>query len=149
MKKILSVLFILSLVSFISAQDLNQIEYTQNLDIKKKVLFSDAVTMFVYQLNRKPSTFDKDAKYLLDQGIIKKIYPADKPLRRGTIAYMTVKHLKINDSLMFKITKSERYAFYVCVSYKIMDKDGSENDILSGGELLEIFNSISEFGGEK
>ncbi|MBN1500105.1 MAG: hypothetical protein JW982_08120 [Spirochaetes bacterium] len=147
MKKLI-ISLIISASSVIFAQNVNQINVIQEIDEKPAATYEDAVTMFMYELNQTPGTFERNAAFLKTKQIVKKDYAKETPLKRGMIAYMTAKHLNLKDSFMFALTKAERYAFRSCVSYGIMDVDGSENDLISGNELLEIFQKISDFRGE-
>jgi len=143
MKKLITIISILFFSTLSFSQQLNEINYTLSLDTKEIATYGDAVTMFTFQLNSRAGDFDQNFRVLKD--IVKTKYDKDKPLRKGNIAYMTARYLKLNDSLMFRITGFERYAYRTCVAHKIMYGDGSENDIMSGSELLEVFSKISEY----
>ena len=151
MKKIITI-SILFLSFTVFAQNVDQINYTTELQNKKTTTFEDAVKMFVYHYGETSKGFEKDLEFLNSRGILKKKYMAYKPertLKRGQIAYMAAKYLKLKDHMFYMITGAERYAFRACISNKIMVADASENDIISGGELCEIFTSIAEFEGDE
>jgi hypothetical protein len=67
------------------------------------------------------------------------------PLKKGFIAYMVADNLKLTDSLFFMMFKSRRYAFRVCVAHNLLNADGSENDLMSGEDLIEFLTLASEY----
>ena len=60
---------------------------------------------------------------------------------------MTAGYLDLCGSLMYMISGAERYAFRACVAEGIMRGDGSENDVISGPELVEVLGRVSEIRG--
>ena len=132
----------------LSAQNIKQIIYINNLGDKKTATFEDAVNFFVISLNGNPAGFKgninslKKVKIIIDE----KYGPNDK-LRRGMVAIMIARYMKLDNSLFYLIFKTERYAFRACVAKKIMQNDQSEWDILSGEELIEIMAIVDEVRG--
>ncbi len=143
MKNILIILLLfITTASFSQAG--SELNYLSSLDQKKQATYDDAVQMFAYQLGMGSSSFTVTREQLKQRGITGVIYSASTPLNKGMIAFMTSKYLKLNYSLLFMITDAERYALRNCISSKIMDSDSSENDSVSGIELIEIFSRIGE-----
>ena len=62
---------------------------------------------------------------------------------------MVVRFLKLDDSLLYNITRAKRYAFRLCVSEGIMKFNGSEYDKISGSELIEVVSKVSEKKGDR
>ena len=67
------------------------------------------------------------------------------PLKKGYIAVMVAEGLNLEDSVLYKLFKSKRYAFRVCVAHNLLNADGSENDLMSGEELIEFLRLASEY----
>jgi hypothetical protein len=127
------------------SQGFGSLEFVNSLGDKKQVTYGEAVDFFIYILGGYPTNFQANIQYLNKAGITQDIiYQANNPLRRGTISLMLVRHLKLTDSLFYRMFKTQRYAFRVCIAKGIMDADGSERDILSGEELIEIMSRALE-----
>ena len=157
-KKPLLFLFIL-FMSFFSAasfsQDMSQLDFMSGLDDKTTVTYGDAVKMFRYQAGAAASKAEASApkkKGAAIQGseiFSLSGYSESAALTRGMAALMTAKYLDLGGSFMYLIFGTERYAYRACIANGIMISDGSENDIFSGPELLELFSKIDEYkGGE-
>lgn len=122
-----------------------QVNIINQIGDKKQATFGDAVFLYIITLGVIPSSFDVNVNILKNKNILpKKNYKQDKPLRKGTLALMIAKHLKLEDSLMYLIFKFPRYAHRACIAYGLMPVDGSEWDILTGEELLEIIALVEE-----
>lgn len=126
------------------------IEYLQNMAQTKQVTMADAVKMFAMEIDKSDSSFEKEVSSLIKAKILPdKKYNAEKPLRRGDLALMSARYLKLSDSIWYTIFGSRRYAYTACISAKIMTADGSEYDYISGPQLLETMRIISEKAGDK
>jgi hypothetical protein len=131
---------LLFLAPSLLSQNIKDVTYINQLGEKQNASFGDAVKLCVLSLGNNSQNFIRDRQVLTRLGLLQKLenYKEDDPLRRGTIALILARHLKLKDSLFYLLFDSERYAFRVCVAHGIMDEYGSESDILSGEELIEI-----------
>ena len=142
--RVLLSVFLLS-GSFGFAQEAGQINFINDLAGKKEVTFEQAVKFYLYTLGKAPTNFNADVKALKDLKLLKApAYEKDRPLRRGMLALMIARHLKIKNSLFFLMFDTRRYAHRACVGAKIMDVDTSEFDLMSGDELIETMAAVSE-----
>lgn len=114
------------------SQDVSFITKMSELDKKVTATYGDALLVF-RELGGKEITLN---------------YKDDQPLTRGMAALMTARYLNLNDSLMYNLFGTERYAFQACVAAGLMREDGSENDLMSGTEFLALMSSISARSGE-
>jgi len=147
MKRVVCVLAFLLVWTFGSAQEIN---FINELAAKKAVTFGDTVRMYMYTLGRAPAGFDADVKTLKGMKLLKADrYDRDKPLRRGMLALMVARHLKLKGSLFYLMFDTRRYAHRACVAEKIMDVNSSEFDKMSGDELLEVMAIVSDRMEEK
>ncbi len=127
------------------AQDAGQMNFINDLAGKKEVTFEHAVKFYMYTLGKVSTNFDADVKTLRDMKILKAAkYEKGRPLRRGMLALMIARHLKIKNSLFFLMFDTRRYAHRACVGAQIMDVDTSEFDLMSGDELIEAMAAVSE-----
>jgi hypothetical protein len=141
---------ILLFLPLLPAQDMQQIQFIHLLADKPAASFSDAVTFMTIAAGVQPKDFTFNLQFLKNRNIARGIdYPAPAPLRRGTLSLMIARHLGLSDSLLYMVFGTGRYAFRACVAEGIMDHEGSEWDILSGGELIEIMNKTIERAGER
>lgn len=153
MKKIVLMLtaltvFLTSVFSY--SQNAVEIEWLSQLDKKSAASYGDAVTLFMYQLNKPSSGFEQDSATLSSEGIALRSYSRESFLTKGMLSKMTSVYLKLSGSLMYNITGFERYAFKACIAEGIFSDEGSESDIVSGPVLIEVFSKISEsMGGQK
>lgn len=152
MKKLFMILTVLAILlqtdsSF--SQGIGEIELLNQLDKKMTASYGDAVSLFMFQKGKNPSTFEQDSSALLSEGIGLNGYNQDSTLTKGMLSKMTAEHLKLSGSFMYLIFSSERYAFKVCVANEIFTPDGSNSDKLTGPEVLEVFSKISELKGEQ
>jgi hypothetical protein len=130
------------------AQNIANIEFINTVADKDKTTFADSVHFFMLTAGKKIQSFDENMKVLNREGITSGInLVKDSPLRRGALALMLARYLKLGDSLLYAIFKTERYAYRACAANNIMSYDGSEWDTLSGGELVEIMTKVSEMTG--
>lgn len=142
---ILSYLFLaFALAVPVYSQDMGSIAFINDLASKKEASYGDAVRLFAQTAGRRSAGFKADHQFLLDQKIAwGNSYAENEPLRRGTLALLTARYLKLDDSLMFTIFKIRRYAVTACAANGIMPADGGEWDVLSGAELIEVMGIIS------
>ena len=114
------------------AQDVSQIMFINKLDEKSAANYGDALRMFEFQGRESDS-------YML------KGYKSETRLTKGMVSLMTARYLQLKKSFMYKIFNTERYAYRACIADKFFGIDGSENDLMSGSELIELFAKINEF----
>jgi hypothetical protein len=125
---------------FLYGQDMTQLGFLSELDNKKTVTYGDAVSMFKIQTGVAVSK----KKGSGDESFLLKGYGQSAPLTRGMAALMTAQYLDLGGSFMYLVFGSERYAYRACIANEIMASDGSENDIMNGPELIELFSKIGD-----
>jgi len=129
------------------AQEATQITFINELDSKVSATYGDALIMFKLQagssINSKNTTASKIDSYSL------KGYKESMPLNKGMASLMTAKYLKLGGSFVYMIIGTERYAYKACIANGIFSGDGSENDKMSGPELIELLSKISDLKGGK
>jgi hypothetical protein len=134
----------------LAAQELGNLDFINNLGEKDAATYGDAVTFFIYMQNRYPEGFEADIKTLNRSNITTGIKAGrEDVLTRGTLSLMLARYLNLKDSLLYLISNTGRYAYRACVAADLMDFNGSEWDIISGEELIEIMAIASEKGGKK
>ena len=132
----------------LSAQNIANIDFINNTADKDKITVEDGVHFFMLTAGKKIQSFEENIKTLNKEGITSGInFAKNSLLRRGALALMIARYLKLGDSLFYTIFHTERYAYRACAANNIMSYDGSEWDILSGGELVEIMTKVSEMTG--
>lgn len=136
---------VLLFASPLAAQEVGSIAFIDNLAGRKQATVGDAVTFFMIAMGKNPAGFAADLKNLQRQNLMKNTaYTANQPLRRGVVAYMAAHYLKLGDSLMYLVLPmTGRYSCRACIAAEIMTPEGSEWDILSGAELVEIMRRVS------
>jgi len=146
--RLLIISLILLLSSSLFAQGLGSLGFIHELGEKEQATFGDAVKFMVIVMDKRSVNFKRDLRILNKNGITSG-YSNNKntPLRKGAVARMAARYLKLNDSFMYKIFGTERYAFRACVAADIMVQNGSEWDRISGEELIEIMRRVSEKSG--
>jgi hypothetical protein len=136
--------FILASILAVTAVQAQQMQFINDLADKKVVTFGDAVTIFMYTLGREPAGFNADVAALKGRKLLKlNRYDKAAPLRRGMIALMAARHLKLKGSLFYLMFDTQRYAHRACVAEGLMSAKTSEFDKLTGDELLEFIAAIS------
>jgi hypothetical protein len=130
--------------SIVFSQEIN---FINDLSGKKNITFEDGVKMFLYTLGKTPAGFDADVKTLQDMGLLK--FPAyqyerNDPLRKGMLALIVARRLKLQGSLFYLMFDTQRYAHRACVAEKIMDVNSSEWDTMTGDELIDVMAVVSE-----
>jgi hypothetical protein len=130
-----------------SAQDVTQVTFLSELDSKSIATYGDALIMFKLQSGSSVSAKGRSASsgesYAL-QG-----YTEGDNLTKGMASLMTARYLDLNGSFMYMILDVERYAYKACIANGIFSPDGSENDQLTGPELIELFSKISDMKGSE
>jgi formylmethanofuran dehydrogenase subunit E-like metal-binding protein len=117
-------------------QDMTQIMFLNELDGQSAATYADALRMFRFHLQIRP---EGSPTYLL------KDYFDEVPLTKGMASLMMCRYIKLKKSLMYNIFDTERYAYRACLAEKFFSEYGSENDIMSGSELIEFFAKVGEF----
>ena len=146
---ILLLLLLCPLIAF-SQGNLNSLDFTEKLGSKNIVTLKDAVSFFMFALDKKPGKFEKDISELQKLGILKKNkkkYQGKNHLRMGFLCNIIVPYLKLDDSMMYRIFKTDRYAHRTCVASGIVREGTSEWNKLSGEELIEIMSIVIERSG--
>jgi hypothetical protein len=125
---------------------IKNVTFVHEIAEKDVVSFGDTVRFLVLILGKEPtSTLASDLNILKGAGITAGLnYTENIPIRKGMLAIIIADYLKLGDSLFYMIFKTQRYAFTACIANGIMDYDASENDSVSGGELIEIMSKVSE-----
>ena len=129
-------LFTLNLFS----QEKTQAEFLSELDNKDTATYGDALAMFSLQSGGAISvnSISEPKGYSLQN------YEEGAPLTTGMASLMTVKYLNLDGSFMYLLFGTERYAYKACVSNNLFNKNGSENEKMTGLELIELFSRISD-----
>lgn len=148
MKKLLTIMAMLSVISVSEVtfpQDVTQVTFLNELDSKSVATYGDALIMFKLQGG---SNVPAKGKYASKKGAYSlEGYTESDPLSKGMASLMTARYLDLGGSFMYMIFDTERYAFKACVANGIFSPEGSENDPLSGPELIELFSKISDIKG--
>lgn len=141
----------LLIISGAGAQGMGSLTFIENLGNKKAATLGDAVTFYLLTLDKPSQGFKADVKALERLGVLKPgslaEYGQKKVLRKGVIAGMVARHLKLRNSLWYIVSGFDRYAYRACVDAKIMPPQGSEWDKVSGEELIEIMRRVGERSG--
>jgi hypothetical protein len=138
MKQLIIAVIILILPSVFSqqkqagAQAFDEIVFLDTLGKKNISTVNDALKLFKLVLEKKqPALKDDSANNV--------------PLKKGFIALMVASNLNLTDSVIFTLFKKERYAFRACAAHNLLNADGSENDLMSGEDLIEFLQLASEY----
>lgn len=133
------------IIGLTNAKAADQTTFLNALGEKKQTTVEDAVTLYVYLLGKNPAAFASNVDLLKKESILKpkKNYQPDTRLRKGLLAGMIARHLKLNDSLMYLVFRTDRYAHRACIADAIMEVEGSEWDPISGDQLIEIIGIVS------
>lgn len=110
----------------------DEVSYINELGKKKVATVNDGLNLYELVVDKKPFFGRVDPKN-------------NVPLKKGFIAYIVANNLKLSDSLLFRIFNTHRYAFRVCVAHDLLSGDASENDLMSGEELIEFMRLTSEY----
>jgi hypothetical protein len=131
-KKIIFAMFLLLMPAIIFSQEINQIEWLSQLDSKAIATFGDGKKLFYMTF---PEFSEKHKASPMDE--LNK-YSDNSLLTRGMIAAIIARELNLKGSLFYMLTGLERYACRACIAEGIMSANSSENDLISGPELLDI-----------
>jgi hypothetical protein len=131
-KKIIFAMFLLLMPAILFSQEINQIEWLSQLDSKAIATFGDGKKLFYMTF---PEFSEKHKASPMDE--LNK-YSDNSPLTRGMIAAIIARELNLKGSFLYILTGWERYACRACIAEGIMNSDSSENDPISGPELLDI-----------
>ena len=148
-KILVSTAFIFCFYVSAYSQSMNVLNYINELGDKKQAVFGDIVKLIILDMGERTVSFKSDLSVLNVRNKIAAGYNLGEnaPLRKGVAARMIARYLRLNDSLMYNIFGTERYAFRACVAADIMVADGSEWDYVSGEELLEIMRRVAVISG--
>jgi hypothetical protein len=127
----------------------NNIQYLDNLSIKQTASINDAFALYYFYKYNKNSNFKIHRNAIIELKIIDsdKYNNANLALRRGLLAKIVAVELNLKKSLMYLIFKNERYAYRACIAEEIMSPGKSNNDIISGQELIEIIHILTNLKG--
>ena len=127
MKKTVVILALLLAAAPALAQEVRSVEFLEALDGKDSATYEDAVIFMSFVANGSSGGFSVDEKKLAELGIVREgERAADAKLRRGDLARMIARGWKLNNSLMYNMTGSRRYAFRACAAAGYMPVDRSE-----------------------
>ena len=147
--RVLFICFIICCSTILYSQNMNTLDFINGLDNKQQAVFGDAVKLMVLDMGKQTTSFSRDLAILNEQNNIAAGYTLDERalLRKGTLARLIARYLDLSGSFMYNIFGTERYAYRACVAAGIMTSNGSEWDIVSGEELLEIMRRTAEVSG--
>ncbi|PKL17687.1 MAG: hypothetical protein CVV49_09860 [Spirochaetae bacterium HGW-Spirochaetae-5] len=147
--RIINISFIAILLStgIAFSQDVTQVTFLSELDNKSTATYGDALIMFKLQSGSSVSAKGRSSS--LKELYVLQGYDETDTLSKGMASLMTARYLDLGGSFMYMILDIKRYAYKACIANGIFTADGSENDKMSGPELIELFSKISDFkGGE-
>jgi len=150
-KSITAFALVLLIISGAGAQNMGSLTFIENLGNREQATLGDAVTFYMLTLNKPARGFKADLSALKRLGILDAGALLDSGkkdvLRKGVIAGMIARHLKLRDSIWYLVTGFDRYAYRACVAAKILPPKGSEWDKVSGEELIEMMRRVGERSG--
>ena len=152
MRKAIILLVILLFPATLFSQGAGNVALINEIADKPVVSNGDAVTMFVLILDERNRGFDANIALLRERNILKDEKLAENDtMRQGQLARMVARYLDLNDSLMYFLIPSNRYAVRACIANRIMSHEVGEWDPVSGGELVEIMSKVTLLaeGGEE
>ncbi len=145
MKKVklfyITLLTILGLSATAFAQDITQITFLSELDNKPNATYGDALILFKLEFGN--SLTPKKGTIT-----IKRYHESDL-LTKGMASQMAAESLKLGGSFMYMLFGTERYAYRACLANGIFSEGGSENDKMTGPELIELLSRINDIKGGK
>ncbi len=132
-------------------QSVADIEFVNEIADAPMARVKDAVGLFAMFYGARRPDFQNNVALLRNKGIpLPEGIQENAPLRRGLLALLAARYLHLGDSFMYRIFHTKRHAVTACVAGGIMESSGSEWDILSGGELVEVVRKVAEkAGGDK
>ena len=147
--RLLFICFMICCSTILYSQNMYTLDFINGLDNKQQAVFGDAVKLIVLDMGKQTTNFSRDLAILNEQNNIAAGYTLNENalLRKGTLARLVARYLDLSGSFMYNIFGTERYAYRACVAAGIMTSNGSEWDIVSGEELLEIMRRTAEVGG--
>lgn len=134
---------LISLSGIVYSQDVTQIAFLSELDKKSSATYGDALVIFKLQGGGSAKISAKNDPLSL------KGYTEKDTLTKGMASLMAARYLDLKGSLMYRIFHTQRYAYRACIAGGIFSGDGSENDRMSGPELIEMLSKISDIKGGK
>jgi len=147
--KIINNLFITILILSVTAssQDITQITFINELDNKVQATYGDA--LIVFKLQSGSTVALKKGKSTAVDSFTLSGYNEKDILTKGMASLMTAKYLDLDGSFLYLIFGTERYAYKACIANNIFVPGGSENDKMTGPELIELLSRISDLKGGK
>jgi len=147
--KIINNLFITILILSVTAssQDITQITFINELDNKVQATYGDA--LIVFKLQSGSTVALKKGKSTAVDSFTLSGYNEKDILTKGMASLMTAKYLDLDGSFLYLIFGTERYAYKACIANNIFAPGGSENDKMTGPELIELLSRISDLKGGK
>jgi hypothetical protein len=147
MKKISLIFIIFMTASVIAA---GPIDIINDIGDKKTTTVGDGIKLFLMTIEKPAAGYQENLAALKKLNVIVKIgYRENEPLRKGFICMLIANHLKLNNSLLYLIFKTERYAHRACAAAGLTPHNGSEWDKLSGEELIEIMGLFDKYMEDK
>jgi hypothetical protein len=147
--KILYIAFISILLTsgYGFTQDVTQVTFLSELDSKSQATYGDALIIFKLQTGSAVSS-GKGKKSHSDP-IALSGYTEKDILTKGMASLMAARYLDLGGSFMYLIFDTERYAYKACIANGIFSPGGSENDKMTGPELIDLLSRISDLKGGK
>lgn len=145
-------LFFIGVFAFLPAVPLRAFE-TQSLTQlagRQAVTFADGVELILVlmQIEKKYPDFDSRKEFLTKTGILPakwNAYGASDPLRRGELAYMVVKMLRLEGGLKAHLFgMNRRFAMEELIHEGIM-REGHGQDLMTGTELVQVMTQALDF----
>ena len=137
------VIFLLGILSSAFAAD--PASYFRNLAEKKVAAKSDAILLISMMTGKETFNVNTAVNHLIQKKIIKKSKNMKKnaPLTKGCLALLIMRAKNYGGGLFYSLIGGGRYAFRELVYRGVMRASGSENHILSGGELIGIISKVT------
>jgi len=129
--------------------------YFSQLLSRKITFLSDAFSILVILLGAEDKYVDfvSQRRFLEENKIINKNffskYQTEAPLRKGVLAYLILKALKIKGGLHLRIfPESLRYSLKELEYLEIIKKSSHVEELVSGNELLQILSKSADYLAE-
>ncbi|MCG8569670.1 MAG: hypothetical protein MJB14_05990 [Spirochaetes bacterium] len=145
MRKI--IVIIIFILGSSSVYSLSEIEFIDQLSTKEYATFGDAVLAFCYLYQFEISD-DFQHNVVLLKGKFRhwpKKGNIDQILTIGNFSLFAIQYLNIKSGIFYLMTKSGRYASRELVLLDIIPRNTSENEKVTGMELLRFIQKVSEY----
>lgn len=146
----LGIILLLALSSYTPSTFSYDIDYFNTVIGEKAVKFADGLETIatLLQIEQQYPDFIAQRKFLEKTGILSPKWKSRSPddiLRRGELAYMLVKMLRLKGGLKARILgMNQRFAMEELIYEGIM-REGHQRDLITGQELVYVATSVAEF----